>query len=144
MEDVRNIETNEQAALQATEEAEKEQETAQAQVKVKVKEFPTVTDSDTKNIYNLSKPFEWEGKTYTKLNLDFERLTGVDMIAIENEMAAVGEYALSPEISTSYLSKLAARAAGVGNDVIEHMPIRDFAKVKNRSRDFLLSTGLAN
>ena len=93
MEDVRNIEANEQAALQATEEAEKEQETAQAQVK----EFPTVTDSDTKNIYNLSKPFEWEGKTYTKLNLDFERLMGVDMIAIENEMAAVGEYALSPE-----------------------------------------------
>ena len=138
MEDVRNIEANEQEVLQATEEAESEQETAQ------VKEFPTVTDSDTKNIYNLSKPFEWEGKTYTKLNLDFERLTGVDMIAIENEMAAVGEYALSPEISTSYLSKLAARAAGVGNDVIEHMPIRDFAKVKNRSRDFLLSTGLAN
>ena len=138
MEDVRNIEANEQEVLQATEEAESEQETAQ------VKEFPTVTDSDTKNIYNLSKPFEWEGKTYTKLNLDFERLTGVDMIAIENEMAAVGEYALSPEISTSYLSKLAARAAGVGNDVIEHMPIRDFAKVKNRSRSFLLSTGLAN
>lgn len=103
----------------------------------------TVTDSDT-NTYILSKPFEWEGKTYTKLKLDFEKLVGMDMIAIESEMATHGEYALSPEISTSYLSKLAARAAGVGADVIEHMPIRDFGKVKNKARDFLLSTGLTD
>ena len=100
-----------------------------------------VTDSDTEFI--LSKPFEWEGQTYTKLNLDYEQLRGTDMIAIENEMAAVGEYALSPEISTSYLSKLAARAARVGSDVIENLPLRDFAKIKNKSRGFLLDTGLA-
>ena len=104
-----------------------------------------VTDSDTKgnkNVYVLSKPFEWEDKKYTELNLDFEKLIGEDMIAIENEMAAVGEYALSPEISTSYLSKLAAKAAGVSSDVITHLPIRDFGKVKNRSRNFLIETGL--
>ncbi len=62
-------------------------------------------------------------------------------MAIENEMAAVGEYALSPEISTSFLYRLAARAAGVGSDVIENLPIRDFGKIKNKSRDFLISTG---
>lgn len=68
----------------------------------------------------FKKPFEFEGKTYDKLTFDFEGLLGSDMIAVENEMAAVGEYVLSPEISTSFLSKMAARAAGVGSDLIEH------------------------
>ena len=85
-----------------------------------------------------------KGKTYDKLTFNFEGLLGSDMIAVENEMAAVGEYVLSPEISTSFLSKMAARAAGVGSDLIEHLPIRDFGKIKNKSRDFLVTTGLSD
>lgn len=103
-----------------------------------------VTDSDTPEgayVHEFKKPYAFEDKTYTKLVFDFEKLIGDDLVAIENEMAAVGEYALSPEISTSFLYRLAAKAAGVGSDVIAHMPIRDFGKIKNKSRDFLISTG---
>lgn len=103
-----------------------------------------VTDSDTPEgayVHEFTKPYTFEDKTYTKLVFDFEKLIGNDLVAIENEMAAVGEYALSPEISTSFLYRLAAKAAGVGSDVIAHMPIRDFGKIKNKSRDFLISTG---
>lgn len=101
-----------------------------------------IADKKTGNnpgVYKLSKPFEWEGKSYTEFDFDFENLKGTDMIDIENEMAINGEYAVSPEISTSYLSKLAARAAGVGSDVIENMPIKDFNAAKNRARDFLIN-----
>ena len=103
-----------------------------------------VTESDTDGLNYTQTPFEFEGKTYDKLTFDFEGLLGSDMIAVENEMAAVGEYVLSPEISTSFLSKMAARAAGVGSDLIEHLPIRDFGKIKNKSRDFLVTTGLTD
>lgn len=103
------------------------------------------TDTDGLNYTHVFKnSFEFEGKTYDKLTFDFEGLLGSDMIAVENEMAAVGEYVLSPEISTSFLSKIAARAAGVGSDLIEHLPIRDFGKIKNKSRDFLVTTGLTD
>lgn len=125
MEDIKKTE-NEQAA----------EETKEA---VKV-----VTDSDTPEgayVHEFTKPYTFEEKTYTRLVFDFEKLIGDDLVAIENEMAAVGEYALSPEISTSFLYRLAAKAAGVGSDVIAHMPIRDFGKIKNKSRDFLISTG---
>lgn len=104
-----------------------------------------VTDSDTPTgayIHKFQKPYTYEDKTYTELTFDFEKLLGEDLVAIENEMAAVGEFALSPEISTSFLYRLAARAAGVGSDVIVNLPIRDFGKIKNKSRDFLVSTGL--
>lgn len=107
-------------------------------------EVAVVTDSDTPEgayVHEFTKPFTFEDKTYTRLIFDFEKLIGDDLVAIENEMAAVGEYALSPEISTSFLYRLAAKAAGVGSDVIAHMSIRDFGKIKNKSRDFLISTG---
>lgn len=107
-------------------------------------EVKVVTDSDTPEgayVHEFTKPYTFEEKTYTRLVFDFEKLIGDDLVAIENEMAAVGEFALSPEISTSFLYRLAAKAAGVGSDVIAHMPIRDFGKIKNKSRDFLISTG---
>ena len=118
------------------------QETVEEKAENKAENKANVTDSDTgKYVHEFRKPYTYEDKTYTKLEFDFEKLIGDDLVAIENEMAAVGEYALSPEISTSFLYRLAARAAGVGSDVISHLPIRDFGKIKNKSRDFLISTG---
>lgn len=119
--------------------------TANEQAAEETKEaVKVVTDSDTPEgayVHEFTKPYIFEEKTYTRLVFDFEKLIGDDLVAIENEMAAVGEYALSPEISTSFLYRLAAKAAGVGSDVIAHMPIRDFGKIKNKSRGFLISTG---
>ena len=92
-------------------------------------------------IHKFEKPYTYEDKTYTEMTFNFENLRGTDLVAIENEMAAVGQYAISPEISTAFLYRLAARAAGVGSDVIESLPIKEFGKIKNKSRDFLIDTG---
>ena len=131
MENVKNITENNEA-----QEAQEVQEQAQ--------EVAVVTESDTKDgVYThvLAKPFEHCGITHKKFDFDFEKLKGSDMVAIENEMAAVGEYALSPEISTSFLARMAARAAGVGSDVILALPLKEFGKIKNESRNFLIGTG---
>ena len=123
----------------------KKTESTQEKTEKTKAEVAVVTDSDTPQgayVHKFQKPYTYEDKTYTELVFDFEILIGDDLVAIENEMAAVGEFALSPEISTSFLYRLAARAAGVGSDVISSLPIRDFGKIKNKSRDFLVSTGL--
>ena len=123
----------------------KKTESTQEKTEETKAETAVVTDSDTPQgayVHKFQKPYTYEDKTYTELVFDFEKLIGDDLVAIENEMAAVGEFALSPEISTSFLYRLAARAAGVGSDVISSLPIRDFGKIKNKSRDFLVSTGL--
>ncbi len=109
-------------------------------------ELAVVTDSGTEipegaYVLALEKPFTYEDKTYEKFVFDFERLIGEDLVDIETEMTAVGEFALSPEISTSFLCRLAAKAARVGSDVILHLPIREFAKVKNKAQNFLIGTG---
>lgn len=124
------------------------QETVTEETKAAV---AVVTDSDTKEkvpegayVLMLAKPYTYEDKTYKKFVFDFERLIGEDLVDIETEMTAVGEFALSPEISTSFLYRLAAKAANVGSDVILHLPIREFGKVKNKAQSFLVSAGLGD
>ncbi len=123
-------------------------ENAQAVTEETKAETAVVTDSDTKEkvpegafVLMLAKPYTYEDKTYKKFVFDFESLIGEDLVDIETEMTAVGEFALSPEISTSFLYRLAAKAANVGSDVILHLPIREFGKVKNKAQSFLVSTG---
>lgn len=91
--------------------------------------------------HTFRKPFTYEDKTYKTLEFDFESLSGRDMVAIEAEMQANSEYALAPEISTSFQSKMAARAAGIGSDVVEAMSINDFNRITSAARRFLLDTG---
>ncbi|MEA5057774.1 MAG: phage tail assembly protein [Anaerotignum propionicum] len=91
--------------------------------------------------HKFKKPFEYAGATYKELTFNFERLTGNDMISIETEMATRSQYALAPEISRNFQSKMAAKAAGIGSDVLEVMPLVDFNKITNAARDFLLNTG---
>lgn len=89
----------------------------------------------------FKNPFEFEGRTYTELTFNFAGLKGRDMLAIENEMQAMSEYALAPEISASFQCKMAARAAGIGSDVLEAMPLKDFNKITGAARRFLLDSG---
>jgi hypothetical protein len=91
--------------------------------------------------HKFKKPFEFEGKKYAVLNFDFEKLTGRDMISIENEMQANNEYALDPLLSRNFQSKMASRAAGVGTDMLEALPIQEFNKITNAARNFLISSG---
>ena len=92
-------------------------------------------------VHKFKKPFEYEGKKYVTLNFYFERLTGRDMITIENEMQARNEYAIDPLLSRNFQSKMAARAGGIGADVLEAMPMQEFNKIVNAARNFLIDSG---
>lgn len=91
--------------------------------------------------HTFKKPFEHEGKTYAELTFNFVGLKGRDMLAIEKEMQDMSEYALAPEVSTSFQCKMAAKAAEIGSDVLEAMPLKDFNKITGAARRFLLDSG---
>ena len=98
---------------------------------------------ETSNNYThtFSKTVEIEGKEYVKMTFYFDRLTGIDIEAIEAELQDENKYVLSPEISSTFQSMLAARAAGIGSDEIRRLPVKDYMKIKNKARDFLVSAG---
>ena len=91
--------------------------------------------------HTFKTPVMIEGKQYKTMTFYFERLTGEDVEAVEAELQDQNKYVLSPEISSVFQSMLAARAAGVGSDEIKRLPVRDYMKIKNKARDFLVSAG---
>lgn len=106
--------------------------------------FPEAEKKPEKNngfvVITLPKPFEYCGKKYKEFTFDFDSLQGADMEAVEAEMMAMGDvYTL--ETSSSYLTKLAARAAGVGSDMITALPLKYYEKIKIAARNFLSDMG---
>lgn len=88
----------------------------------------------------LSRPADYEGKTYTDLTFDFDRLTGEDSLSIEAELQAQGKFVVSPTFSGEYLVRMAARACTVciGQDMIRALPISDYNRIRSAARSFLL------
>lgn len=93
-------------------------------------------------VHIFKNPYEYEDKKFETINFNFDKLTGKDMISIENEMQAMGEFALSPEISRAFQCRMAAKAGKIATDTLEMMPFFDFIKITNAARDFLLYAGL--
>lgn len=98
-----------------------------------------VENKGNTGVYNhtFKKPFEYQGQTFKVLCFNFNKLTGRDLVAVENEMMNNNEYALDPVLSRNYLGKLASKASGVASDVIEAMPAREFKKITDAARNFL-------
>ncbi|SDD89831.1 phage tail assembly protein [Sporomusa acidovorans] len=84
------------------------------------------------------KPFTFEGKEYTEMKLDLDKLTGKDVIDAESEARAMGVRAVMLESSKVYQAILAARAAGVTIDLIQALPAKEFSSVTGEVQGFLL------
>lgn len=91
--------------------------------------------------HKFSEPVEIEGKKFTELTFYFDRLCGEDVEAIEEELQDQNKYVLTPEVSSAFQTMLAARAAGVGADEIRQLKIKDYMKIKNQARSFLIESG---
>ena len=92
--------------------------------------------------YKLTEPFEYEDKKYDELTLDFGKLTGKDALAIEEEMEKQNIYVVAPETSRSYQIRMAARAGGFPHQISEKMAFRDFNRLANAARNFLMGQAL--
>lgn len=88
----------------------------------------------------LNKPVTYNGKEYTELSFDFEKLTGLDGLAIEEELQMLGKAVVAPTFSGPYLVRMAARACTekIGADIFNVLSLKDFNRVRDRARSFLL------
>ncbi|MBE6901398.1 MAG: phage tail assembly protein [Ruminococcaceae bacterium] len=92
-------------------------------------------------IHKLKKPFTWEGTTYEELTFDFDSLTGKDMELVELEMSREHFIAYAPDSSSTYMFRLAARAAKVHYSVIENLPLVEANTIRLKMKYFFLKLG---
>ena len=98
-------------------------------------------ENDTDNLYlvKFSKPYEFEGKTYTEIDLNpCADLTGNDAAKAEKILAARGENSMFPEASSAYAFVLASLGTKKPVEFFNGLPLKEASKVKNRVRTFFL------
>jgi hypothetical protein len=125
-----------------TAEMTEEEVRAQATGIVDFAEKKAAKEESMNYTHKFSSPVEMEGKKYTTLTFYFDKLTGDDIEAVEAELQDQNKYVLSPEISSAFQCILAAKAAGVASDDIRRLPVKDYMKIKNKARSFLIAAGL--
>lgn len=97
--------------------------------------------SEKESIYKLRQSVNFEGREITELDLDFDRLTGEDILACERQYAATGGGSLFfVESQKAYQAIVAARAAGVPVELIHALSAKDFTRVTLRAQNFLIGS----
>ncbi len=101
-------------------------------------------EADDVYIHTFHKPFQYNGRMIEKLTFDFDRLTGRDCQAVENELRRIGTTLVAPTFSGEYLVRMAARACTekIGADVFDLMSARDYNRIRNKAQSFFLRSEL--
>jgi hypothetical protein len=86
--------------------------------------------------HKFREPFHYMKKEHTELLFDWDRLTGRDAMAIEDELIDLRIPVVSPAFSSPYIIRMAAKACTeeIGADAFELMPFYDFNKIKCQNR----------
>lgn len=84
----------------------------------------------------LSKPIETTNGTVTEVNLDFDSLTGQDIIDAEKEFSIRGGNAIMKENSKMYQGIIAAKVSGIIYDDLLLCTAKDFSKITLQVQNF--------
>ena len=90
--------------------------------------------------HTFTEPVEILGKKYTSLTFYFENLTGDDVELVEQELQQRNIVVLSAEVCSPFRDRIAA-GAGMPSDELSRLPLREYMKIKNAARNFLVAVG---
>ena len=99
-----------------------------------------ITEEEESLVVKLKKPYMFEGKEYTEIDLTaLENITATDMIATNKymERMSAGSVSIMPEISLEYACVLSAKATKLPIEFFTGLPPKEALKVKNRVMGFL-------
>ena len=87
----------------------------------------------------LIKTFTHNNKEYKELNLEFEKLTGQDLIDAEENLkrAGINTPLGAADFSRNYLAAVAAKSAGLPREALLNLSAQDFTNILNQTLIFL-------
>ena len=94
--------------------------------------------------FKLTRPVEFEGETYNELQLDFDAMTGRDVVATKREFEQRNPLLQKSVIAmdTDFAACFAARAAKVPVGLLDHVSAPDYIGITQAAINFLLFSGL--
>ncbi len=91
----------------------------------------------------LDTPLEYGNKKIEKIDFDFDKLTGQDLIDAEKEVRLTRPAIVVVEADGEFLTALAAKAAGIESVILKDLPADKFLEVRTIARNFInISLGI--
>lgn len=143
MENTMNMQEAQQAAQKPQEAPQMEhqpQDTQRPQEAAQAAQKPQESHS-MNYVHKFATPVEIQGTKYTSLTFYFEDLTGDDVEIVEQELQQRNIVVLSAEVCSPFQIGMAARAAHMPADELSRLPLREYMKIKNAARNFLVAVG---
>lgn len=88
--------------------------------------------------YTFQKPFEFEGKEYTELDIPLDGLTGSDINAAKKEWQTEGNFSPILASDPGFCASVAARACKLPIEFFHALPAKDYMKLTQEVSNFLL------
>lgn len=96
-------------------------------------------DIEDDGILKLRKPYTFEGKVYTEIDLTaLADMTVADLKAVARFAGKPASGDLAPEVSFAYAIALASRKCGLPMEFFDRLPASEGMRIKNRVMGFLL------
>ena len=89
-------------------------------------------------IVKLKTSLKIKDQTMNEVSLNFDNITGNDLVAAESEVRAMGDQTPSVFLSMRFQAAVAAKLIGVPVDDILALPVTDFRKLVFPVANFLL------
>ena len=86
----------------------------------------------------LAKAIQHKGQAIEVLDMPLEDLTGNDLIEVEKQLMQSGEVPVVTDFNRVYLISIAARASHIPVEVLKFSSARDFTRITNEVRNFLI------
>ena len=88
----------------------------------------------------FSKPYNFEGKEYKDLEIDFDAITGREVSQAKRDFFRAGNFASSNvlQADVDFCVYLAAKAAKLPIEFMEGLPAKDYLAVSTMTASFLL------
>lgn len=105
---------------------------------MEVKENETIEQlPELNNVVPLKRPLEIDGEKITELKLNFDKMTGADILKIDKELRAVG-IIFDDLWNQQVILKLASRGTGIIEDDLLRLHPGDYLELTIRTRNFFL------
>lgn len=90
--------------------------------------------------HKFKRPVKYNGQDIEELTFDFNKLSGKDCMAVEEELRMMNVSLVAPTFNGMYLIRMAARACTekIGADIFYLMPAGDFTRIRSRTQSFFM------
>jgi hypothetical protein len=88
--------------------------------------------------YDFVTPFEFEGKQYTGLDFDLDKLKGSDIAAVKKQYAGAGNFAAIPTADSEFCAMILARVTKQPLEFFQELPAKDYCALTQRVSNFFL------